>query len=119
MILIWDNGGAYSDHAVRFLDCGPWGVDDCVAMAKVRDSEGYVIAVAESLDWRQPAELQPITAVTPFDDESYKTLRESVSPDFFTAMVRSDIERLRSFEAHDDTHRKRLDESVSKLEALL
>lgn len=58
MILIWDNGGSYSDHAVYFIDCGAWepAVVELVLVAcnPSRMDEGKVIAVIADAAWRDP-----------------------------------------------------------------
>jgi hypothetical protein len=58
MILVWDNGGSYSDHKVSFVDCGDW--DAAVAervLSAYRESsmyEGRPVAVIEDASWRDP-----------------------------------------------------------------
>lgn len=55
MILIWDNGGDYSDHTIYFVDCTPLSVDDVVSFASIATgylSGGYEIARCERIEWR-------------------------------------------------------------------
>lgn len=55
MILIWDDGGQYSDHSVYFVDCGNLSADDVVSFARLSAGpyrNSYEIARCETLDWR-------------------------------------------------------------------
>ena len=62
MILIWDNGEEYSDHAVCFFDCTGWAAEDADALEDMLRWEGKnsrVIAVTKSVSWREPEAVTP------------------------------------------------------------
>ena len=52
MILIWDNGEAYSNHDIDFLELGDVPLEHAVELLRMRDDGGYVLATAERLEWR-------------------------------------------------------------------
>lgn len=55
MILIWDNGLDYSGHDIDFVELDGVPVDDAVALMRMHDSDGYVIGVADHIEWRRGA----------------------------------------------------------------
>lgn len=75
MILIWDNGRAYSDHAIYFVDCGELTPDDVVSFARLTyDGEAHEIARCDTLEWRSKGALANPTdlahaAYVLFDDD--------------------------------------------------
>ena len=58
MILVWDNGRCYSDHAVYFIDCGQWEPEIVervlIACDTSRMDKGQVVAVIADATWRDP-----------------------------------------------------------------
>jgi hypothetical protein len=58
MILVWDNGKHYSDHAVHFIECGRWSpecVEKVVATCRYNGTDkGHAVAVIADAAWRDP-----------------------------------------------------------------
>lgn len=71
MIIIWDNGGQYSDHAVYFIDSMGFSEEDVLALCKLKytahdylygdepPSASHCIAIVETLEWRNKDSLCP------------------------------------------------------------
>lgn len=57
MIAIIDNGEAYSDHVIWFVEVASVAVADLlVGAANIHDLESYsVVAVVDGVEWRKPA----------------------------------------------------------------
>jgi len=63
MIIIWDNGGEYSDHRIHFVDTGPFPLEAVEALMAVyarQQPRSRILATAEKLDWRDSAALQSV-----------------------------------------------------------
>lgn len=56
MIVIWDNGGCYSNHEIGFFDIGDLSIEEVDAALKLttRD-DGKIIGSAEAIEWREPS----------------------------------------------------------------
>lgn len=69
MIVIWDNGGEYSDHKICFIDAGASAIEFArlLSIGKFRRGDrARVLAVAESIDWRDPSAV--MTPASFYDD---------------------------------------------------
>jgi len=51
MILIWDNGHEYSDHAIYFIETLDYDVDDCLKLLKAYQLGGGLLAKAHQVEW--------------------------------------------------------------------
>lgn len=62
MILIWHNGGVYSDKTIYFIDAGDRALELSDALTKMSFSfyKPYTIAIVESVDWRVPESMMSI-----------------------------------------------------------
>jgi hypothetical protein len=69
MIVIWDNGGEYSDHKICFIDAGVSAKEFVRLLSIVKFRRGdraRVLAVAEAIDWRDPSAV--MTPASFYDD---------------------------------------------------
>jgi hypothetical protein len=66
MVIIWDNGGEYSDHKVYFIDAGYDFVRLLERGRFRRGDRARVLAVAETIDWRDPSAV--MTTASFYDD---------------------------------------------------
>lgn len=66
MILIWDNGRDYSSHEIEFIDIGDVAVEHAEALLHMRHSDGYVSAVAESIEWRRGGTTDLMEMIGPY-----------------------------------------------------
>jgi hypothetical protein len=65
MILIWDNGGSYSDHTIHFVECGELSPDDVVSFARLGYCrEARELGRAEQIEWRVAHALEEPSALT-------------------------------------------------------
>jgi hypothetical protein len=62
MILIWCNGGSWSDKRIYFVDAGDRANELSAALTNVRPWSGdpYTIAIVESVEWRAPKALMSV-----------------------------------------------------------
>lgn len=63
MIIIWDNGGEYSDHRIHFVDTDPFPLEVVEALMAVltrQQPRSRILATAEKLDWRDPRDVQSV-----------------------------------------------------------
>lgn len=51
MIIVWDNGHDYSDHAIYFIDTLDYDVSDCLKLLKASNPEGFLVAKAHKIEW--------------------------------------------------------------------
>jgi hypothetical protein len=69
MIVIWDNGGDYSDHKILFVDAGHSSIELVRVLERGRFRRGdraRVLAVAEAIDWRDPSAVMTLASF--YDD---------------------------------------------------
>lgn len=71
MIVIWNNGEAYSGKRIFFVDTGEHSVDEVLAVLQLVNmgGKGYEIARVPSLDWRAPESIStPKELITDADN---------------------------------------------------
>lgn len=63
MILIWDNGAAYSDHSVYFVDLGedPERQFQRVEWLKTKPHGGEIVGLVEVIEWRADGDSEGAT----------------------------------------------------------
>jgi hypothetical protein len=85
VILIWDNGGSYSDHEISFIEIGSLPVADVEAVLRARDShwsrDAYVVALVEAVEWRnrKPGVLGAFVVPQDVSDGRRSVLRRAIT----------------------------------------
>ena len=52
MIVVWDNGGEYSDHKICFVDTLNYDVDDCLKLlSNLSWYDSHIICSAQDVKW--------------------------------------------------------------------
>lgn len=60
-VVIFDNGEEWSDHAIEFVDCGKFTVEEVQRLWAVARSGGWTtVAVVKSPDWRVPSAITKV-----------------------------------------------------------
>lgn len=54
MIVVWDNGGEFSDHALYFIETSfPNDIETIADMVKTYKERSHIVATCLSIDWRE------------------------------------------------------------------
>jgi len=73
VILILDNGGAYSDHQIHFIDCDGMDPDEVLRLfilTRCRYQKPFEIGRAESIEWRDSkAFAKPEDSIDDLEDD--------------------------------------------------